>query len=453
MIRGMMRTPVWRTMLAGIGLSFLVVGCSSEAPPTEEKAPPAPVKWMEPRQLFVEEWTEVVGTTQPLPDRAAKATAAVEGRVVFLLPGEGGKPLVEGQHVAKGDVLARLDDRVARANRDKAAADQEDLKQQLKQAGYAIELAQIELRRLQELKATTRGSDPLVSPVQLEKAQVGLEDAKSRQAGAVLRLEAGEKQLKALDEQLRLYAITAPISGRLSRLFVVPGQTLAVGTIVAEILDLQEQIDLLCFVPPHVVRKLKLGQSVRVGGLNELAATPAGSAAAPVAERKAKGTGSTEGKVVFIADQSELDTGNFAVKVRFPNAILGLRGNLTVRARVLTTPGKAALTLPEAALMEDQDPPAVIAVEDLKEEKKEGKDVETGKARKLLARVGIRDRVLHLVEILGVEDPEKKWQGSLDSTKFVIEGGQGLRNGDPVRLAEEDEDEAAPPEEKKEGAS
>ena len=47
--------------------------------------PPAPVKWEGPRQLFLEEWTELVGTTEPLPDHAARVTAPVEGRVSAVL--------------------------------------------------------------------------------------------------------------------------------------------------------------------------------------------------------------------------------------------------------------------------------------------------------------------------------------------------------------------------------
>jgi hypothetical protein len=128
--------------------------------------------------------------------------------------------------------------------------------------------------------------------------------------------------------------------------------------------------------------------------------------------------------------------------------------------------------------MEDQDPPAVIVVEDHKEEitkddqdkekelrrsHREGKidqatldreldklkKWETGKARKLRVRVGIRDRVLHLVEILGLDDPEKKWQGSLETAKFVVERGLGLRNDDAIRL-EVEEDEEPPADVKKE---
>jgi RND family efflux transporter MFP subunit len=447
-----MKSGKSRFLALGLLLCGVPLGCSRAPAPAEEKVPPAPVKWLEARQLMVEEWTEIIGTTQPLPDRAARVTAAVEGHVVSILGGAAGKPLVEGQRVAKGDVLVRLDDSVARANRDKLVVDQEVLQHEIKQAGFGVELAANDLHRLEELsKKTSTGTlTTFATAVELERARVILDEAKSKQHGAELHPRAGEMQLKALDEQLKYYSLTAPISGRLGRIFVVPGQTLSIGALVAEILDIDDQIDLLCFVPPYLAQKLKEGQLVQIGGIG--GPSPGQP---PVAEGKdssaAKGktVGDSDGKIVYIADQAEVDTGNFAVKVRFPNAGLGLRSNVTLRARVLTAPGKACLALRESALMEDQDPPAVIVVEDHKEEKtKEGKDIETGKARKLRVKVGIRDRVKGLVEILSLDDPEKKWQGSLETAKFVVERGQGLRNGDAIKL-EEDEDEA-PPEEKKE---
>jgi RND family efflux transporter MFP subunit len=428
----------FRGLFHGLLLAGLPLGCSREAEPAE-KTPPAPVKWMEARQLFVEEWTEMVGTTQPLPDRAAHVSAAVEGHVVSLLQDAAGKPVVEGQHVHKGDVLARLDERIARANRDKVAADLDELKQQVRQAELAVKLDEIEVRRLETLRK--EGGDRnqfLVSPVEIEKAKVTVDEARSKVRGAELRWLAGEKQLNALDEQLKLYTLTAPIDGRLGRMLVARGQTLAVGAQVVEIFDIDKEIDLLCFVPPYVARKLKVGQPVRIGSIDDQAQPKAAS---------------VEGRIYFIADQAEVDTGNFAVKVRFPNAQWGQRGNVTVKVRVLTAPGHAALTLPESALLEDQDPPVVIAVEGVEEKVLEqGKPaVEVGKARRLRARLGTRDRVLHLVEILAVDDPEKKWKGTLDTSKFVIERGSGLRNGDEIRLEVDEDDEQPAAPEKKEG--
>jgi RND family efflux transporter MFP subunit len=389
---------------------------------------------MEGRQLFISEWTEVIGTTQPLPGRSAQVTAAMEGRVESILHDAAGKSIGEGQRVKQGDVLVRLDDRIARNKRDKAEADLHVLQQQVDQARSALKLAEIEVRRLKELIQRN-----LASPIDLEKAEVAVVEARSKLTSMELGVKAGETQLSGLNEELAYYTLTAPISGRLDRLLVVPGQILAIGAPVAQILDLDDQIDLLCFVPPSTKLKLNEGQPVRMGTVEDISAGG-----------QAKADPNSQGQIVFIANQAEVDTGNFAVKARFPNNRLKLPGFVTLRAQVLTTPGKAALTLPESALMEDQDPPAVIAVENEKMEKKGDKETETGTARKLQVKVGIRDRILHLVEILGLDDPEKKWQGSLDTAKFVTEKGQGLKTGDPIRLEEEDEDEApAPPADEK----
>src|SRR5438445_5269731 len=92
----------------------LHLGCNHAAKPAEEKVPPAPAKWEGLRQLFLEEWTELVGTTQPLPDHAARVTSPVAGRVLEVLPKSGAKEksgtkeIVEGQEVEEGDVLVRL---------------------------------------------------------------------------------------------------------------------------------------------------------------------------------------------------------------------------------------------------------------------------------------------------------------------------------------------------------
>src|SRR5947199_8045885 len=101
--RTMPRTPRRLIFLIVLAFSFLP-GCRRAEPPAEEKAPPAAVKWQGPSQASLEEWTELVGTTVPLPDRLARVSAPVEGRVAAIL-GEGGeKPVAEGQRGEKGSV-------------------------------------------------------------------------------------------------------------------------------------------------------------------------------------------------------------------------------------------------------------------------------------------------------------------------------------------------------------
>jgi RND family efflux transporter MFP subunit len=415
-------------LLGGLLLITLAAGCAKiQAAP--EEPPPAPVKAGVGRALLIAGWTELVGSTQPLPDHVARISAAVEGRVVAV-PGHGAaKGVCEGQEVKAGDVIVQLDDQVIQANRAKAEAALRDLDEQLKQAEIAEKLAKLTIdskealrKRMVQLGAS---QDLGASELELSQARLALEDAQSKQRGLVAKVACGKADLKMLEEQLRFYTLRAPISGRLGMVQVVPGQVLSVGTPVAEIVDLSE-IDVVSFVPPYVAGQLAQNQPARV-----------------VKEEEGQDDSSApQGKVVFIALQAQADTGNFPVKVRLPNPDLRLRANTVVRVQVQTQPEKERLTIPETALMEDQDPPAVIIVEHLEVKKNaDGKDEKRGKARKLVAKVGLRDRRWHVVEILGLEDPEKKQTVPLQDVLFVIEGNHGLQDGDDVKLDEEEEEE------------
>src|SRR5205823_9455567 len=133
-------------------LACLIAGCGSGTAPEEEKAPPAPVQAAAPRSLFLGGWTALNGTTQPLPQHAARISASVEGRVLSVLVGADGKPVQEGQLVHAGDVVARLDARIAQANRDRAEAALKELEEQKMQAGYTVRRAELEVQRLENLR-------------------------------------------------------------------------------------------------------------------------------------------------------------------------------------------------------------------------------------------------------------------------------------------------------------
>jgi membrane fusion protein (multidrug efflux system) len=251
--------------------------------------------------------------------------------------------------------------------------------------------------------------------VELDKARISRQDAESKQAALEAKRAGLEAELKALDAHLDFYKLRAPIAGQLGLLQVMAGQTIPAGTSVAEVIDLDE-VDVLCYTPPHVTARLTLGQPARLAGEQE-----------------------ASGKVVYIAVQAQPETGNFAVKVRFPNKGLALRANTVVRVRVLTQPEKERLAIPESALMEDQEPPLVVVVKDLKTEKnEEGKEEKLGKARKLRAVLGVRDRDRHLVEIVRLEPLEKGEPAPVREALFVIEGGNGLHDDDAVKLGEDE---------------
>jgi multidrug efflux system membrane fusion protein len=414
-----------RVFLLSTVLACVSLGCRRVPPAAEEEtAPPAPVKVVQAKREPLGAWVEFPGTTQPPPGRAARVTAAVEGRVADLLPPDKDGAVAEGDNVAAGRVIARLDDRIARANLSKAEAAQKDLEAQAKQAALAVELARVELQRLRNLQpdrgaAGGQGLE-LVAQVTLRKAQLALDDAEAKQQAAEAKRASGDAERHGLATQLDLYTLRAPIAGRLGLLQVAAGQTLAVGAPVAEVVDLA-QVDVLCHVPPSQVFQVAEGQPARI----------AGDGSAPHEETPA------EGKVVFVAAQAHPENGCFPLKARFPNPRRRWPANAVVHLRVGTEPEKERLVLPDAVLLPDREPPEVVVVVDVQTKEKEGQAEKVGTARRLQAEVGVRDRESQRVEILRLVDPEKKAPVPAPAEAlFVVEGAHGLESGDAVKVEE-----------------
>jgi RND family efflux transporter MFP subunit len=253
--------------------------------------------------------------------------------------------------------------------------------------------------------------------VEIQKARVALQNAQAQQQAAVAHEASGAADVQVLKRQLSFYTLRAPIAGWLGTIQVVPGQTIAVGTPVAEVLDLTE-IDLFCLVPPSRVGRLALKQPAQIVGTDTNT------------QEQSPGA---EGTVVYIAVQADPETGSFPVKVRFANPDLRLRGNALARVRIRTAPPQERLVLPTDALLTDQDPPQVVVVGDIKEE--EGEKV--GKVRLLQAVLGVRNRQRGLVEILGLEDPDHKAPvPPVATASFVVSGGHGLEDEDVVKIEE-----------------
>jgi RND family efflux transporter MFP subunit len=412
--------PHARLLFVLLLVSF--VGCNTEEKKEEEEeGHPAPVKVAEPEHAAYGEYVELLGATQPLLDRVARVTAAVEGHVHSVLHDEKG-PLAEGQEVKKGQVLVELDDRVAKANRDKLQATLDEFTEQRQQAEVAIKLAQLDVERLEKLKPSVANETvPLVSRIELEKAKLALEDAQIKARSVVARERAAKADLESHSLLLEYYKLRAPISGRLGMVQAEPGQTLMIGAQVAEILDLTE-IDVTCAVPRHVARRLALGQ-------------PAWIISGP-GETKREGP---VGKLAFIALQAQPETGTFLVKVRFPNKEQTLRAGTITRVQVEVQAEKQRLVIPERAVMEDHDPPLIVVVEKEKDRKDPKKMIEV--AHLYEAILGVADREHHVVELLGLQDPATKKAVPLEELHVIVEGGHGLENGDPIKIEEPEKEE------------
>src|SRR5262249_23600601 len=166
-----MRPALIRRLRAVALLPCLAWGCT-RTPQAPEESHPAPVNVGEAHTVDMGEWTDLVGGTQPLPDKAARITAAVEGRVVSVL-GDGDKTHVhEGEQVDPRQVLVRLDDSVIRANKEKLTETVVDLEEQKKQAALQVKQADIDVRQKEKLidEARARNERPPIPQVELDRA-------------------------------------------------------------------------------------------------------------------------------------------------------------------------------------------------------------------------------------------------------------------------------------------
>lgn len=412
-------------LLLALLSAVALAGCNRSAPAPEEEVRPAPVKVVSARLLVIGQKIELLGTTKALPNHLARISAPFEGRLYSILKAPGGQALEEGQVVKAGDVIAQLDIRLLEASRAEAVATLEEMNEQKKQAEYAVQQAGLEVKRLDDLALLDQGSNnKLVRPLEKEKARLAQQDAESKLRGVMARQAAGQAKVKSLNDQIELSSLRSPIAGRLGLLQVVPGQSLAVGAAVAEVLDLSE-VDVISYVPQHTVTQLAMGMPARIKSTEESAI---------------KESNGPLGKIVYIAQQAQAETGNYAVKIRFPNPDLKLKANAVVTVEVQIEEDKQRMTIPDSALMEDQDPPGVVVLQDLKVEKtKEGKEEKRGKARLLRATIGARDRSWHVVELLALENAETKEMVPLKEALFIVEGGHGLHDGDLVKIQVEDD--------------
>jgi RND family efflux transporter MFP subunit len=425
----------------------LALGCGAAKPPEETKI--APVRAEAAKTMDLAESIELVGVTQPLPNSYARITARVEGTVKYVLTGKNGgsiakgqPALVEGQEVDADQIVVQLDDQIVRDNRNKAVAQLEDLKEQTKQAELAVSLARLNLNALEKLRPSSKLDPlfpamaftsqawlltaigyamdgdprrPLVARVDLDKARLALDSALSQHRASQAKQAAGAAEAASLENQLNLHALRAPIAGRLGLIQVTPGQSVAIGTPITDVVQFKE-FNVLCNVAPHIVRQLKTGQAARLLLPGEA-------------------DDDVEGTVEYVALTGQPDTGNFAVKIRFPNKDLQFRANTVVRVTVEIEEPQLRLTIPESGLMEDQVPPVVIVVEDVETKTNaEGKEEKFGKAKKLVAEVGVRDHDKKVVEIKGLKDKDKAVE--MKDLLFVTDGGHLLEDGDVLKLEE-----------------
>jgi RND family efflux transporter MFP subunit len=280
-------------------LAFVVVGCEPKSTSPPEELPPATVRVQaaERRQRTATE--ETVGTVR------AKLRAVIEAKVTGRIDQ---LPVVPGQKVKAGEVLASIDAREVQARYDQARA----VRQQ----------AEAELKRSASLREQN-----VLSQAEFDAVQARFRVAEATAAEAATMLDYTK--------------VTAPFEGVITRKHADVGDLATPGKPLLEMED-SRALRLEADVPEAVVGRLTLGQQlpVRIAALEKV----------------------IDGVVSEIAPAADPGSRTFLVKLDLP-AQTGLRAGQF--GRVLMPVGEAAaLRVPASAVVQRGQMELVFVVAD-----------------------------------------------------------------------------------------
>ena len=215
-------------------------------------------------------------STSDVPPGFAKANGRIEAErvdVATKLPGRLAEVLVkEGDTVAAGQVLARMDTAELEAQLADAKATVRQAERQLDQAEALLAqrkseltLAKQELDRAEKLTAKGYTSQQVAEKRRSEKVTA---EAAVNSATAQIELsKANIESTKAKADRIQTYiddsVLTAPRSGRVQYRLALPGEVLAAGGKILTLLDVTD-VYMTVFLPTDEAGKVPIGAQARI---------------------------------------------------------------------------------------------------------------------------------------------------------------------------------------------
>jgi multidrug efflux pump subunit AcrA (membrane-fusion protein) len=373
---------------------------------------------------------EGLGRSEAVPDKLATLTPAVEGHVHDLL-------VKQGEEVAKGQIIVELDTSVALADLAEKAATLEGLKAALallkapprpeerRANELAIEQAQVALdratriaERLKPLVAHREASDQQVFEAELavRQARLVLQTAEAQLqvlligpkpeaiAEAEAKVKTAEGAVEFSQAHLEYHTIRSPIDGVLDSLICHPGQTIAIGTPIGEVVD-THQIVALVYLPASSALAVRVGQPAKVRTVDSRLEPGDSSEETPPV---------LEGKVEFVGRIADPQTGNLPVQVLVDNPEGLLTVGQTVSLSIAVEQKEGVLEVPSAAILDLGEGPVLTVVRE-------------GKTAELHPEVGASQG--GWVAVSGTDLAEGE--------PVVVEGGYNLPEGTPVEVGGE----------------
>jgi len=175
---------------------------------------------------------------------------------------------------------------------------------------------------------------------QLESAEANLASVKKR---AELQIAAAQGQLDSIEAQLDNTAITAPISGIVSRKYIELGEMAIAGSPAAEIVN-TNGIKIELSLTEFDIGKIFIGQKAEV----RLAAYP---------DEKFIGT------VYYVSPVADPASKKFPVKIQLENGDGKIKAGMVADVKIITDRQKDVLVIPKSAVFKEEGVEKVYVVE------------------------------------------------------------------------------------------
>jgi HlyD family secretion protein len=272
------------------------------------------------------------------PKRKVDISADISGRVIELA-------VEEGQWVERGALLLRIDPTTFQANVRRAEAAVAQARAQAAQARANHLKAQSDHRRAEQLS----GGDNLISAQDVEQVRTQLAVAEAQFEAARFGIAQAEAQLSEAREALRKTTITAPMSGRVTRLNIEEGETAVVGTMnnpgsllltVADLSEMEARVK----VDETDVPNISYGDSVNV----RIDAFPNREFAGRVTRISNSAINAASASLATASNQ-QLSV-DFEIIVTLSDPPETLRPDLSATAEIVTAVRAGALAVPILAL-------------------------------------------------------------------------------------------------------
>ncbi|MEH2266593.1 MAG: efflux RND transporter periplasmic adaptor subunit [Nostoc sp.] len=449
-------------------LMLLLIGCQGKDPTATETPPIVSLPVVDVQRQDIPVVVNIRGTVSASPNMSAKVSPAVAGKLVAVT-------VVSGQQVTKGQIIARLDNRQNLDQVNQVTAALRSAQAGVAQARTNLELAQKNFarsRRLynEALNPTQKATDPgiqgarggvaqaqsnlifaqnnlqrqqqlfkegitpkkdlIAAQNQIETAQGALvtaqaavqqvapdkdviaaqsqvETAKAQLAAAIAQEKQANASREQAQTQLSFTDIRSPIIGIVANRFLNNSDTTDPNTPVIQVVNLSK-VMVNGNINADKKANIRVGQNAKILSL----------------------TGSTySGVVTAVSPIVDPQSNTWNIQIRVENSGGQLKENQIVTVSITTDIHKAAITVPQTALVPDPENPNGRMVYTVKAGKLERKKVQIGIQQsdllsgELLA-AALRYRSASRIEIVS---------GLMGDEKVVAKGAYGLADGTAIQ--------------------